>query len=97
MKNLTEIKEVVNQMSWSYTHNGNANTSKLDAGINFLNGTSFNEQEIEDAIDNCGDVDLDADTTEIAKTIASNLGADKLRSENVYYEMYDENGSFQLN
>lgn len=21
MKNLTEIKEVVNQMSWSYTHN----------------------------------------------------------------------------
>ena len=59
MKNLTEIKEVVNQMSWSYTHNGNASTSKLDAGVNFLNGTSFSEQEIEDAIDNCGDVDLE--------------------------------------
>ena len=97
MKNLTEIKEVVNQMSWSYTHNGNASTSKLDAGVNFLNGTSFSEQEIEDAIDNCGDVDLDADATDIAQTIAANLGADKLRSANLYYEMYDENGSFQLN
>ena len=97
METLAEIKEVVNQMTWSYTHNGNANTSKLDAGINFLNGTSFSEQEIEDAIDNCGDVDLDADTTEIAQTIAANLGADKLRSANLYYEMYDENGSFKLN
>ena len=96
MKKLTEIKEVVNQMSWSYTHNGHANTSKLDAGINFLNGCSFNEQEIEDAIDNCGDVDLNADLSEIAETIAPNLGADKLRSENLYYEMYDENGSLQL-
>ena len=97
MENLAEIKEVVNQMTWSYTHNGNANTSKLDAGVNFLNGTSFSEQEIEDAIDNCGDVDLDAETKDIARTIAANLGADKLRSENLYYEMYDENGSFQLN
>ena len=79
-----------------YSH-GNANTSKLDAGINFLNGTSFSEQEIEDAIDNCGDVNLDADATDIAQTIAANLGADKLRSENLYYEMFDENGSFQLN
>lgn len=97
MKNLTEIKEVVNQMYWSYTHNGNANTSKLDAGVNFLNGTSFTEQEIEDAIDNCGDVDLTAGVTDITQTIAANLGADKLRSNNLYYEMYDENGSFKLN
>ena len=97
MENLAEIKEVVNQMTWSYTHNGNANTSKLDAGVNFLNGTSFSEQEIEDAIDNCGDVDLDADATDIAQTIAANLRADKLRSENLYYEMFDENGSFKLN
>ena len=97
METLAEIKEVVNQMSWSYTHNRNASTSKLDAGVNFLNGTSFSEQEIEDAIDNCGDVDLDADATDIAQTIAANLGADKLRSANLYYEMYDENGSFQLN
>ena len=97
METLAEIKEVVNQMSWSYTHNRNASTSKLDAGVNFLNGTSFSEQEIEDAIDNCGDVDLDADAKDIAQTIAANLGADKLRSENLYYEMFDENGSFQLN
>lgn len=97
MNNLTEIKEVVNQMSWSYTHNGNANTSKLDAGMNFLNGASFTEEEIENAIDNCRDVDLTAGVTDITQTIAANLGADKLRSNNLYYEMYDENGSFKLN
>jgi hypothetical protein len=97
MKNLSEIKEVVNQMYWSYNHNGNASTSKLDAGVNYLNGCSFTEQEIEDAIDNHGSIYLNNEVSEIAQEIASNLGAEKLRSEGLYYEMYDENGSFQLN
>lgn len=92
----SKLKDLVNEMNWSYSHNGNASVDKLDKGINYLNSCEFTEQDIEDAIDNNGFVDMDSDLNEIAKTIAPNLGADKLRADGLYYEYYDENASFEL-
>lgn len=97
MKNLQELTSLVNKMSWSYSHNGMADTSKLEAGVNHLNNATFTELDVENAIDNHGFINVNDEIREIAEQIAANLGADKLRTDKVYYDMYDENGSFELN
>jgi hypothetical protein len=96
MENLNTLTDVVNQMDWHYTHNGKANTTKLKSGVKHLNQCVFTNQEVQQAMDNCGNVDLGIDLEEIAKTIAPNLGADKLRADGIYNVCADENGSFQL-